>query len=76
MRNKKEITKKPIEVGMIVVYAGGGWCKVTKVTKKTVNLGSVFGKTIYYKGVDINLVTEDSDAFYDNWRKSEAYQCM
>ena len=81
MRNKKEIQKKTEEIrkGMVVAYddpKDGGNYRVTKVTKTTVNLGAIFGKHIYYKGVDIKKVTNDEEAWYERWTKSDAYQCM
>jgi len=70
-----------ITSGMIVSYtdpANGraGWYRVRKVTKNTVNLGSIFGKTLYHKGVPKHLVYEDHDAWYNDWSKSETYLSM
>jgi hypothetical protein len=84
MKNAAKNTKDlghDIVTGMIVAYANPEtnkeeWCSVRKVTKNTVNLGSVFGRALYYKGVDIGLVRPDADAFYSNWRNSETYMCM
>jgi hypothetical protein len=53
-----------------------GWYRVTRATSKSVNLGSIFGSHIYYKGVDINSVMEDEANWYKNWQKTETYQCM
>lgn len=69
--------KKKITSGMIVKYeTDGEWYRVRKVTKNTVNLGSIFGNTLYHKGVSKDLVKEDHDAWYSNWSKSETYMCM
>jgi len=67
-----------IKTGMIVRYdnKSGNWYRVTRVTKNTVNLGSIFGNTIHHKGVDINLVNEDEAAWYQSWSSSETYMCM
>jgi hypothetical protein len=65
----------PIVRGSIVLF-NNGWYRVTRVTKKTVNLGAVWGGHIYHKGVAIEQVVEDEAAWYDNWRKSDSYQCM
>jgi hypothetical protein len=64
-----------IKSGMIVRF-DGGWYRVTKATKNTVNLGAVFGGRVYHKGVDITLVQEDEAAWYANWSQSESYMCM
>ena len=74
--NAIEITK-----GMIVSYTEPGekepgFYRVRKVTKNTVNLGSVFQKTLYYKSIPKEQVKEDSKNFYSYWRNTESYQCM
>ena len=53
-----------------------GWYRVTRVTSKSVNLGSIFGGVIYYKGIDINSVMEDEANWYKAWQKTDSYQCM
>ena len=70
-----------IKSGMIVSYKDPesgheGWYRVRKVTKNTVNLGSIFGRALYHKGVQKHEVREDEAAWYANWSKSETYQCM
>ena len=70
-----------IETGMIVAYTkpgekNSGWYRVRKVTKNTVNLGSIFGKTLYHKSVPKDQVKEDEAAWYKRWQQSETYQCM
>ena len=71
---------KKIEVGMIVSLIvngmSSGWYRVTRVTKNTVNLGSVFGRAVYRKSVPITDVVEDEKAWYSAWSKTETYQCM
>jgi hypothetical protein len=71
---------KEIQSGSIVSYTDSegksGWYRVRKVTKNTVNLGSIFGKTLYHKGVPKDQVKEDEAAWYAAWQKSETYQCM
>ena len=72
---------KEIESGMVVAYTApgekrSGWYRVRKVTKNTVNLGSIFGGRLYHKGVPKDQVKEDGDAWYRNWQQSETYQCM
>jgi hypothetical protein len=64
-----------IKVGSIVKY-NDGFYRVTRLTKNTANLGSTFGKTIYFKGINRNELVEASDSFYEKWQKSESYQCM
>ena len=70
-----------ITAGMVVAYTEPGtnrqgWYRVTKATKNTVNLGSIFGRSLYHKGVPKDQVREDADTWYANWSKSETYQCM
>jgi hypothetical protein len=64
-----------IKVGSIVSFQGG-YFRVTKVTKNTVNLGSIFGNSVYYKGVLKELVKEDETSWYANWQQSETYMSM
>ena len=49
-----------------------GWV----TAKKTINLGSVFGSTIYAKGITKSSVIEDQERFYARWSKSDAYRQM
>ena len=66
-----------IKVGLIVSIKGeSGYYKVTSYKGGKVNLGSVFGRSIYHKGVPVENVYKNGDAFYDNWSKSETYMCM
>lgn len=64
-----------IQKGTIVKY-NDQWFRVTKATKNTVNLGSIFGNTIYHKAIAKELVVEDEANWYKNWQKSERYQSM
>lgn len=68
-------TPKEIATGDIVLY-NGGWFRVRKVTRNTVNLGSVFGRTLYHRGVPKDQVKEDQAAWYAAWQKTDAYQSM
>lgn len=68
---------KEIKVGSIVSIKGeSGYYKVTNYRGGKVNLGAIFGKSIYYKGVPVENVYENGDAFYDRWSQSETYMCM
>lgn len=68
--------------GMIVKFANPqnreehGHYRVRRVTKNTVNLGSVFGRHLHFKGIAKSLVIEDEAAWYAAWQKSDSYQCM
>lgn len=64
-----------INQGSIVSYEGGFY-RVTRCTKNTVNLGSVWGGKVYHKGIAKSEVTEASESFYEYWQKSESYMCM
>ena len=66
-----------IKVGSIVSIKGeSGYYKVTSYRGSKVNLGSIFGRSIYHKGVPVENVYENGDAFYDRWSQSETYMCM
>jgi hypothetical protein len=68
---------KEIKVGSIVSIKGeSGYYKVTNYRGGKVNLGSIFGRSIYHKGVPVENVYENGDAFYDRWSQSETYMCM
>ena len=68
-------TMVEIKVGSIVSF-NGGYYRVRKVTKNTVNLGSIFGNSLYHKGVFKELVKEDEASWYANWQQSETYMSM
>lgn len=81
MTNQNHLGQEEIKSGMIVTYSSpdekqSGWYRVRKVTKNTVNLGSIFGRTLYHKSVPKDLVKEDEAAWYASWQQSETYQCM
>ena len=68
---------KEIKVGLIVSIKGeSGYYKVTSYRGGKVNLGAIFGRSIYHKGVPVENVYENGDAFYDRWSQSETYMCM
>ncbi len=70
-----ENTITEITTGAIVLY-DGGWYRVRKVTKNTVNLGAIFGSYLHHKGVSKELVKEDEAAWYANWQQSDTYRQM
>ena len=53
-----------------------GYFRVTSVRGTKCNLGSIFGKTIYYKGIPVVELVECHDEWYAKWSQSETYQCM
>ena len=65
----------PIVKGSIVKYQDG-WMEVTAKFKNHVNLGSIFRGKTSIKKVPLDRVTEDRDAWYEQWTKSETYQSM
>lgn len=68
---------KEIKVGSIVSIKGeSGYYKVTNYRGGKVNLGAIFGKSIYHKGVPIENVYENGDQWYNKWTQSETYMCM
>ena len=70
--------KNEIKVGSIVSIKNGygGFYKITSRRNGKVNLGSIFGKTIYHKGVPVENVFENEKEWYRKWSKSESYICM
>lgn len=70
MKTNTEITK-----GSIVKYKDGHM-EVTAKFKNHVNLGPIFYGRTKIKKVPLSEVTEDRDAWYEEWTKSEAYQSM
>jgi hypothetical protein len=64
-----------MEKGTIVKY-DGGFYRITRETKNTVNLGAIFGSRVYHKGIQKSLVTEAHDEWYQRWTQSETYMCM
>ena len=74
---------KEVKKGSIVTFkdsAGdgkdAGHYRVTSLRGGKVNLGSVFGRSIYFKGIPLEEVYEDEAAWYENWSRSESYMCM
>jgi hypothetical protein len=74
---------KEVKVGSIVLFKDSanngkdsGHYKVTSLRGGKVNLGSVFGKSIYFKGILLEEVVEDEESWYEGWSKSESYMCM
>ena len=66
-----------IEKGAIVSLKNeSGFYRVTSCRGGKVNLGSIFGKTIYHKGIPIENVYENAVAWHEKWVQSETYQCM
>jgi hypothetical protein len=76
--NKSEIVK-----GLVVAFKDTkgdrdkeGYYRVTSLKGGKVNLGSVFGKTIYFKGIPVDDVMNREAEWYEAWTRSDAYQCM
>lgn len=66
---------KELHKGSVVRYKDG-WMEVTAKFKNHVNLGHIFYGKTRIKNVPLSEVTEDHDAWYENWTHSEQYQCM
>ena len=64
-----------IKKGNIVKH-NGGWGRVTRVTKTTVNLGGVWGTGRILKQIPLEEVVEDAKGFFAYWEKTDAYRCM
>jgi hypothetical protein len=74
---------KKVEKGSVVAFKDikgdrdkGGYYRVTSLRGGKVNLGSVFGRGIYYKGIPVDEVYECQDKWYERWSHSETYMCM
>lgn len=73
--NATATAPNPIVKGSIVKYQDG-WMEVTAKFKNHVNLGGIFQGKTRIKKVPLSEVKEDRDAWYEQWSKSETYQCM
>lgn len=73
--NATTTPSKPIAIASIVKFQGG-WYRVSRLTKNTVNLSGVFGGKVYHKGVSITDVVEDEESWRADWTQSESYQSM
>tara|TARA_R110000744_G_scaffold377910_1_gene493409 strand:+ start:468 stop:704 length:237 start_codon:yes stop_codon:yes gene_type:complete len=75
-------TTEAIKKGSIVKYIGNpeerlrGFYKVSFATKGKVNLKSVWGNKIYYKGISKSEVVEAQEEHWENFSKSETYRSM
>jgi hypothetical protein len=74
---------KAVQKGSIVLFKDltnngkdSGHYRVTSLKGGKVNLGSVFGKHIYFKGIPLEEVIEDEASWYEGWTRSESYMCM
>lgn len=67
--------KNEIKTGSIVKFENGNY-RVTSLRGGKVNLGSIFGKTIYHKGVPVENVYENEKEWSKKWTQSESYMCM
>ena len=67
--------QKQIDTGSIVKYQAGFY-RVRKATRNTVNLGSIFGNTLYHKSISRTQVEEAYQEWHDIWVQSETYKSM
>jgi hypothetical protein len=66
----------PYPVGTIVTY-DGGFYKVSRSNKKTVNLRGVWGsRRVLHKDISKSEIVESANEWYTNWSSSESYMCM
>jgi hypothetical protein len=80
---KEEIKTRELGTGSIVAFKDtkndrekNGYYKITSIRGGKVNLGSVFGKSIYYKGIGVDEVYECQEEWYAAWSQTESYMCM
>jgi hypothetical protein len=64
-----------LKKGTVVKY-DKGYYRISRLTKKTVNLKSVWGNKIYYKGLPKSDVVEAEAEWYEHWSNSETYRSM
>jgi hypothetical protein len=73
---------KGVEVGNIVKrlendgLIGWRYYRITSIRGSKANLGAIFGKYIYHKGIPVSELIECEKEWYQNWTRSETYQCM
>ena len=72
-----------IQKGSIVAVKGvdknsdlSGYYRVTSVRGGKANLGAIFGKHIYHKGIAVSSLIECEKEWYSQWSKSDTYACM
>jgi hypothetical protein len=53
-----------------------GYYRVTSLRGQKANLGPIFGKGVYHKGVPVEELVECHSEWYARWSQSESYQCM
>lgn len=65
-----------LAVGSIVNYKGG-YYRVSRSTKETVNLRGVWGsRRTLHKGISKSEVAEAANEFMAYWQTTESYMCM
>jgi hypothetical protein len=69
------LDKPEVVKGSVVKYKDGHM-RVTARFKNHVNLGGVFAGKTSIKKVPLAEVSEDREKWYEEWSKSETYQCM
>ena len=73
---------KGVEVGNIVKrlendgLIGWRYYRITSIRGSKANLGAIFGKYIYHKGIPVSELIECEREWYAKWSRSETYQCM
>lgn len=50
--------------------------RITRLTSKWANVGSVWGGKVFAKQVPVQELIECSKEFYKAWSESESYRCM
>lgn len=70
---------KGVEAGNVVKWLENGewrYFRVTSIRGSKANLGSIFGRHIYHKGIPVSELIECEKEWYAKWSRSETYQCM
>ena len=68
--------QQTLPVGTIVNYKGG-YYRVSRSTKETVNLRGVWGsRRTLHKSVSKSEITEAANEFMSYWQTTESYMCM
>jgi len=50
--------------------------RITRLTSKWANIGDVWGGRVFAKQIPVTELEDYTEAFYENWRKSDQYRCM
>jgi hypothetical protein len=59
-----------------IVRFESGYYRITSIRGSKANLGSIFGRHIYHKGVPVSELVEAREEWWARYSQSETYMCM